>query len=106
MCTIFFINFYEFPLAASASETTKNTVDKVQKERSKKRKGKGQITNARQSYQAEGGIFFLCFFLCSHPVFNVMLIYSKPCKMNDSFSSLNTFAYEFKTDFLIELLIL
>jgi hypothetical protein len=26
--------------------------------------------------------------------------------MNDSFSSLNTFAYEFKTDFLIELLIL
>ena len=35
--TISFTNFYEFPLAARCSETTKNTVDKVQK-----RKGRGK----------------------------------------------------------------
>ena len=53
-----------FPLLQSGSETTKNTVDKVQKrKKEKKRKGKGQITNApRQSYQArEGGFSFFAF---------------------------------------------
>ena len=99
-----------FPLQQSGSETTKNTVDKVQKRKKEKkeREGKGQITNARQSYQArEGGIFFLCFFLRSHPVFNVMLIYSKlHVKWTIVvFSSLNPFTYAFKINFLIEQLL-
>ena len=78
-----FTNFYEFPLAARCSETTKNTVDKVQK-RKKEREGANNECTAKLPSEGGGGIFFLCFFLCSHPVFNVMLIYSKPCKTNDS----------------------
>ena len=71
-----------FPLQQSDSETTKNTVDKVQK-RKKEREGANNECTAKLPSEG-GGIFFLCFFLRSHPVFNVMLIYSKPCKMNVS----------------------
>ena len=67
-----------FPLQQSGSETTKNTVDKVQKRKKEKKEREGANNECTAKLPSEGGgIFFLCFFLRSHPVFNVMLIYSK-----------------------------
>ena len=72
-----------FPLQQDVRRRPKTPLLKFKKE---KKKGKGQITNAWQSYQAkeEGGFSFFAFSCAANPVFNVMRIYSKPCKMNDS----------------------
>lgn len=69
-----------FPLQQDVRRRPKTPLIKFKKER----EGANNECKAKLPSEGGGGIFFLCFFLCSHPVFNVMRIYSKPCKMNDS----------------------
>lgn len=71
-----------FPLQQDVRRRPKTPLIKFKKGK-KEREGANNECTAKLPSE-RGGIFFLCFFLCSHPVFNVMLIYSKPCKMNDS----------------------